>query len=175
MSDFFSKNRMRLVAGGVVLVLGVVLNSLMNETSTPESAGPAPSATHDQDAAPHDAAAPSQTTALADGDVPEMLMPPPFGERGIAPLAPGETPPSQTAAYCDDSNWKKVDVIVGRTESGEFRVDEATWNRTGLGSKAGLANWMSLCHENGSTIEIVAADSGRTLAIYDPSSGLTAL
>ena len=68
-----------------------------------------------------------------------------------------------------------MNLLIGRRDDGAFRVDEAAWDRTLSGSKAGLANWMSQCHEQGAAIEIVGAESGQSLATYDPRSGLTSL
>lgn len=168
MSEFLSKKRSRLIAGGgAALAIAVLLhglNGLEDETPTPDSIGPVLSAT----AAP--AAAPT-----AEGEIPLRFMPPPFERRRIVLPVEGAPLPSETAAYCEDSNWAKVDFVVGRTEAGRFRVNEAAWNRALLGSKAGLASWMSQCLDDGSAIEIVAAESGRRLAVYDPRSGLTAL
>jgi hypothetical protein len=99
-------------------------------------------------------------------------MPPPFEERRIVFPAMGEAPPSQTAEFCDDGNWSRLDLVVSRTDSGAFWVDEDAWNRELTGSKVGLASWMSQCHGDGAPIEIVAADSGALLATYDARTGL---
>lgn len=168
MSNFLSKFRMLLIAGGAVLVFVIVLKGPIDNTfnNTP---------TLERTDTPAPAASSEVASANTIAEEPKMFLPAPFKRRVIVPPVEGEPLPSQTAGYCDESNWKKVDLIVGRTADGGFRVDEAAWDRAMLGSKAGLATWMSQCHEEGSAIEIVAAESGRRLATYDPRSGLNTL
>ena len=110
--------------------------------------------------------------AVAPAPIPPEYMPPPFGERGIVFPAMGDAPASETAAYCDPSNWGQIDLVVSRSDDGAFWVDEDAWNRELTGSKVGLASWMSQCHRDGAPIEIVAADTGALLATYDARTGL---
>ena len=104
--------------------------------------------------------------------IPPEHMPPPFGDRMIRKPDPMEPAASQTAAFCADENWSRMDVRVSPGEAGEFRVDPALWNRRLTSTRAGIASWMSLCKGDGQAVRIVAADSGVLLATYDASSGL---
>jgi hypothetical protein len=104
--------------------------------------------------------------------IPPEHMPPPFEERMIRKPDPMEPAPSQTAAFCSDENWGRLNALVSQGEGGEFRVDAALWNRSLGSSRAGIASWMSYCKSDGQAVRIVAADSGALLATYDPESGL---
>jgi hypothetical protein len=84
----------------------------------------------------------------------------------------GEAPASETVAFCNEGNWKRIDLVFSRTEDGAFWVDGEAWSRELTGSQVGLASWMFQCHGDGSEIEIVAADSGAVLATYDARTGL---
>jgi len=103
---------------------------------------------------------------------PEQILPVPFPERRIRVPQPGEAVPSETAAYCDEANWRNTDIVVERLAPGAFAVDEAAWRRTLTGTRVGLASWMSQCHRSGAPIEIVSASTGAVLAVYDVFSGL---
>ena len=168
------------ISGGAVLVLVVLLYGFSDELATRLSTTAAPSVVS-IDVESENSAALHGTAEIAgeldrEGDTePLANMPPPFLERRFDFPAEGEEPPSETASYCADANWSRMELLVGRSDSGAFRVDEAAWDRALTGSKAGLASWMSQCHESGAAIEIVAAESGRKLATYDPQSGFTTL
>jgi hypothetical protein len=177
MSKFVSKYRVPMMAGGVLLVVLVAVyvqpdvqpDVQHNNTPTPDSIGATPSAT-----SPASAASAASDDMMASTE-PMMFEAPPMLDRKIMPPDENTPPPSQTKAFCDDANWKNVDMVVGRTADGGFRVDQSQWDRAGLGSKAGFASWMSQCHGKGLVVEIVAAETGRRLAVYDPSSGLRTL
>jgi len=104
--------------------------------------------------------------------IPVEFMPAPFPSRNVQRPDPRQPPPSETAAYCDERNWSRLDLGTTRVRNGEFRVDEAAWNRALTETKAGLASFLSLCHADGGTITLIAAVSGETLASYHPASGL---
>jgi hypothetical protein len=165
------------VAGGASFVLVVLLYGLSGEPPTRFSEVPSPAADSFEVDTSDPTEPPGGLAAIPSMDetAPLRFMPPPFGERNIDFMADGEPPRSETANYCADANWSRMDLLVGRRDDGAFRVDEAGWDRALTGSKAGLANWMSQCHEQGAAIEIVAAKSGQSLATYDPRSGLTSL
>lgn len=162
-----------MIVGGVVLVALVALTVQRdvqhNNTPTPDATGATPSASSSASAASR-----ASEDIMASTE-PMMFEAPPMLDRKIMPPDENAPPPSQTAAFCDDANWKNVDIVVGRTADGGFRVDQSQWDRAGLGSKAGFASWMSQCHGMGLVVEIVAAETGRRLAVYDPSSGLRTL
>ena len=174
------RKRNLVVSGGAVLVLVVLLYGFSDELATRLSTTAVPSVIS-IDGEDRDSAVLRGTVEIAgeldrEGDTkPLANMPPPFLERRLDFAAEGEEPPSETAAYCADANWSRMELLVGRSDSGAFRVDEGAWDRALTGSKAGLASWMSQCHEAGSAVEIVAAESGRKLATYDPQSGFTTL
>ncbi|MBW2295265.1 MAG: hypothetical protein JRG89_10165 [Deltaproteobacteria bacterium] len=157
------RNRRIVIAGAVVIAVTIALYVLRD--STLASVEPEELL----------ALAPAQL-AVTPPPIPPEHMPPPFGERRIVFPAmfprTGEAPPSETAAFCDDSNWGQIDLVVSRSEGGAFWVDEDAWNRELTGSKVGLASWMSQCHRDGAPIEIVAADTGALLATYDARTGL---
>jgi hypothetical protein len=157
------RNRRIAIVGVVVIAMTIALYALRDSTVASLESEEMP------------ALAPAQLVA-APVPIPPEHMPPPFGERRIvfpaAFPAMGEAPPSETAAFCDDSNWGQIDLVVSRTDDGAFWVDEDAWNRELTGSKVGLASWMSQCHGDGAPIEIVAADTGALLATYDTRTGL---
>jgi hypothetical protein len=123
-----------------------------------------------------DAPVVGRTAAPEMNDSPEReksnFLPAPFGQRRIVFLEEGESPPSETAAFCDDSNWRQVDLVISGIDEGEFRVDHDVWNKQLTGTKVGFANWMSQCYRDGGPIEIIAAQSGARLAAYDARTGL---
>ena len=149
-------SRRHFVTGVVVVALASVLYLLPDSIDSPDRTPVASPA----------------YTAAAPPPIPLEYMPPPFEERRIVFPAMGEGPPSQSAAFCDDGNWSRLDLVVSRSDNGAFWVDEDAWNRELTGSKVGLASWMSQCHGDGAPIEIVAADSGALLATYDARTGL---
>ncbi|MFT5444709.1 MAG: hypothetical protein ACI8W3_003766 [Myxococcota bacterium] len=100
------------------------------------------------------------------------FLPAPFERRKITPPVEGEPLPSETAAYCDEGNWAKMDLVVSKTESGEFSVRETAWHDALSGGQVGIANWMSQCFQNGDPVQIVSADTGDLLAVYDGATGL---
>ncbi len=165
------------VGGGAALVLVVLLYGLFGELPSHSPQAPSPSANSFEVDTSDPIESPGGLAALPSMDetAPLRFMPPPFGERNIDFMAEGEPPRSETANYCADANWSRMDLLIGRRDDGAFRVDEAAWDRELTSSKAGLANWMSQCHEQGAEIKIVAAKSGQSLATYDPRSGLTSL
>jgi hypothetical protein len=99
-------------------------------------------------------------------------MPAPFGDRRIELPDPDAAPTSETAAFCDAENWGRLDWVVAQSDDGTFQVDEDAWNRALSASQAGLASWMSICHQNGGPVEIVGASTRALLATYDTRSGL---
>jgi hypothetical protein len=121
-------------------------------------------------------AAPSASRAAdTPAPIPPEHMPPPFGDRGIRLPDPGAPPASETAAFCDESNWTRLSESELRPSidgEGVFRVDATAWDRALAGSRAGLASWMSQCQRDGGPIVIVAHVTGERLATYDPGSGL---
>jgi len=161
------RNRLILIIGGAAIATAIALYALRDSTPASVESEEMP------------ALAPAQL-AVAPTPIPPEHMPPPFGERRIVFPAmfptmfptTGEAPPSETAAFCDDSNWGQIDLVFSRTDGGAFWVDEDAWNRELTGSKVGLASWMSQCHGDGAAIEIVAADTGALLATYDAQTGL---
>jgi hypothetical protein len=177
MGNAQSKYLLRAVAGGAAVVLVLLLYGLFGELPTRISQAPSPAANPFDVDLGDPAGSPGGLAAAPsiDESTPLLLMPPPFGDRNIDFMAEGEPPRSEIANYCADANWSRMDLLVGRRDDGAFRVDEASWDRALTGLKAGLANWMSQCHEQGAAIEIVAAESGQSLATYDPRSGLTSL
>jgi hypothetical protein len=104
--------------------------------------------------------------------IPPEHMPPPFRERDVQRPDPEAPAPSETAAFCDESQWSGLDLVVGQNADGEFRVDIAAWERALTDTKAGIANWMSLCRRDGGAVTIVGDATGATLATYDPTTGL---
>ncbi len=172
-----SKYLLPAVAGGAAVVLVLLLYGLFGELPTRISEAPSPAANPFDVDLGDPAGSPGGLAAAPsiDESAPLLLMPPPLGDRNIDFMAEGEPPRSEIAHYCADANWSRMDLLVGRRDDGAFRVDEAGWDRALTGLKAGLANWMSQCHEQGAAIEIVAAESGQSLATYDPRSGLTSL
>lgn len=103
---------------------------------------------------------------------PTELLPAPFKERSMLPPVEGEPQPFEAAAFCDEANWLRLDVIVERTQQGAFAVEEKMWNAALTSSRVGIASWMSRCHEAGAPIKIVSASSGDLLASYAAGSGL---
>lgn len=114
----------------------------------------------------------SEADVAVEAKRPTELLPAPFKERSMLPPVEGEPRPSETAAFCDEANWLRLDVIVERTQQGAFAVEEKMWNAALTSSRVGIASWMSRCHEAGAPIEIVSAASGDLLASYDLESGL---
>jgi len=100
------------------------------------------------------------------------FQPAPFPPRDIRLPEPGEAPPSETAAFCDEGNWSRLDLDATPTGGGAFRVDAAAWDRALSGTRAGLASFLSLCRADGGTDTLVAARTDETLATYDPEAGL---
>lgn len=116
----------------------------------------------------------SESAPVAEPEIAAQVefLPAPFERRKIIPPVEGEPLPSETVAYCDEGNWAKMDLVVSKTESGEFSVRETAWHDALSGGQAGIANWMSQCFQNGASVEIVSADTGDLLAIYDGATGL---
>ena len=104
--------------------------------------------------------------------IPPDHMPPPFEDRKVEKPDPAAPLPPETAAFCDDRNWRRLDLAATRSADAEYRIDEAAWNRALASAKTGLASWMSQCHQGGGPVTIVADSTGRRLATYDPQSGL---
>lgn len=151
-----------LIAAGATWALAANLLPLSDSAST--RVAPLPLA----------AVAPTAAVALV-GENRFENLPAPFGERRIMPPDENEPMPSETAAYCDEGNWSRMELLVGRSTDGAFRVDQDAWGRALTGYQVGLANWMSLCHQEGEPIKIVAAESGALLATYDTRAGLRSL
>lgn len=158
MSEAPKRARWGWILAATLAAAWIAVRLLGSDELPVEPSASAPSSQEDAGSSEPDAAAPP--------------MPPPFEQRKIVLPAAGEPAPSPSAAFCDESNWQHVDLLVGRTEDGRFRVDEDAWERALLSARAGLASWMSQCHAGGGAIEIIAATSGSPLATYDPQSGL---
>ncbi len=102
----------------------------------------------------------------------QQEYPPPFEPREIRRPDPNEPAPSQTAAFCADENWSRLDMRVSPGEAREFRVDPVAWKQGLTETRAGIASWLFYCKADGQAVYILAADSGVLLATYDADSGL---
>ena len=77
----------------------------------------------------------------------------------------------ETKAFCDESNWSRVEIV--EDVSGErIYVDRAAWQSTPIGTRAQLASWMSKCKGQGEGVEILGGGNGQLLATYHPGEGL---
>jgi hypothetical protein len=76
--------------------------------------------------------------------------------------------------FCDESHWSRV-AIVEEVDGEQVFVDQTTWKRMPVGTRAQLASWMSKCKRQGDSVEIYGEGSGALLATYHPDEGLALL